>query len=83
MTCERTRTAWAIRWDYRDGRGPFLVGSTIHPCRTRLFETRREAREHIDQEFGYIRHRADLRGPPHNWRMPQVVRVIITIQEAP
>jgi len=41
----------------------------------RLFRTRREAREFIEQRYGYIRNRADLRAEPHGWRVPRAVKV--------
>lgn len=48
-----------------------------------LFKTRSECRAHIEQEFGYIRKRADLRGPPFNWRMPKAVRVTVRVSAPP
>ena len=41
----------------------------------RLFRTRRECRDFIEQEFGYIKTRPDLQTEPHGWRMPVAVRV--------
>lgn len=49
-------------------------------CQPWLFRTRREAREARDQEYGYIRHRPDLRAAPHRWRLPDVVRVKVSIR---
>jgi hypothetical protein len=40
-----------------------------------LFMTRSEARQWIDQKYGYIRSRKDLRTAPHWWRMPIPVKV--------
>jgi hypothetical protein len=44
-----------------------------------LFHTRREARLYIDEKFGYIRRRIDLRVEPHGWRMPRAVRVVVAL----
>jgi hypothetical protein len=40
-----------------------------------LFRTRKEAREWVEKNYGYIKHRKDLRGEPHGWRMPKPVKV--------
>ena len=47
-------------------------------CLPALFRTRREAREYINEKYGYIRTRKDLRAEPHFWRMPRAVRVSVT-----
>ena len=46
-----------------------------------LFLTRRDAKEHIEEHFGYIKNRPDLRAEPHGWKMPVAVKVILTISE--
>ena len=46
-----------------------------------LFRTRREALQYARESYGYVKTRKDLRGPPHNWRLPRAVRVIVTIEE--
>lgn len=46
-----------------------------------LFKTRREARYYIKREYGYIAKRKDLREDPHNWRMPKVVKITLTMEE--
>jgi hypothetical protein len=55
------------------------MGTPDHPSRTLLFFTKAAARAHIVERYGYIRHRTDLRRPPHNWRMPQAVKVDVQI----
>jgi hypothetical protein len=68
---------WAVQWRSKNK----LDGESRHFCwehaDVRLYRTRREARMFIDQEYGYIRHRPDLRAEPHGWRMPRAVRVIV------
>lgn len=44
-----------------------------------LFRTRREAQLFIAKEYGYLRHRPDLRAEPHGWRMPKAVKVEVTL----
>lgn len=51
-------------------------------CTPELFRTKREAKLWIDEWYGYVRTRADLRKPPHSWRMPRPVRVKVSIEEA-
>jgi hypothetical protein len=45
------------------------------------FKTRAAALAFINDRYGYIRDRADLRREPHGWRMPIPVRVRITVEE--
>jgi hypothetical protein len=47
-----------------------------------VFATRREAREFIKSEYGYIATRQDLRHEPHGWKMPVAVPVVISVAEA-
>jgi hypothetical protein len=72
------KAQWAIKW--RSTRRSFLMGD-VNTGFVRLFRTRREARAYAEQQFGYIRQRPDLRAEPHGWRMPQVVRVRVTVKE--
>lgn len=71
---------WAILW--RSKGGSHLVGTTSHPCRRVLFDTRQEARDYVRERFGYIASRPDLQGPPHFWKMPKPVKVTIAIEVA-
>jgi hypothetical protein len=66
---------WAAEWRSNGlytGKRRHLLHKNGLPA---LFCTRRECREWIKINFGYIKHRKDLRKAPHNWRMPQAVRV--------
>jgi hypothetical protein len=69
--------AWAGAWyskNKRDGeRRHFLYYNGV----IALFITRREAREFIDRQYGYIRTRRDLRIEPFGWRLPRAVKVTI------
>ena len=40
-----------------------------------LFNTRKEARKFIKENYSFIRTRKDLRKEPHGWRMPKPVKV--------
>jgi len=42
-----------------------------------MFRTRRECREYIEQRWGYIKTRKDLRAEPHGWRLPKPVKTKI------
>lgn len=63
---------WAIKWHV----GFMWNGATPH-----LFITRREAREYIEKDYGYIKTRPDLRNAPHYWRLPKAVKVEIMLKE--
>jgi hypothetical protein len=72
-------TLWAAKWrssNKLDGRRQHLIlwGWSEGVA---LFTTRAACREWIEQRYGYIRHRPDLRAEPHGWRIPQPVRVSI------
>lgn len=82
MTPE-TRLCWAILCrsvNRLDGDRSWLVGTTDNPTRRRLFETREAAREYIEERYGYLHARPDLRAEPHGCRMPRAVRVRVTIE---
>ncbi len=71
---------WAVQWrsdNTLDGRTRRLQGD-FHGL-SMLFHTRRECRAHIEQEYGYIRTRSDLRAEPHGWKMPVATRVLVTV----
>lgn len=69
----RTRTCWMPKWK----------GNALTPTQLRgpEFRTKIACAEYIRKEWGYIRSRKDLRGPPHFWRVPRAVRVRVTVQE--
>jgi hypothetical protein len=64
---------WGVRWR-NTGVSPaeHIMYENRLPV---LFRTRSEARAWIDQTFGYIRKRKDLRSYPFCWRIPQPIRV--------
>ena len=74
--------AWAVEW-YSVNR---LDGETRRlqwcpesgPGDYRLFRTRRACRAYIEERYGYIRNRPDLRAEPHGWHLPSAVRVTVT-----
>lgn len=76
-----TGSAWAGLWYSRNK----LDGVTRHLLYFNgviaLFSTRRKAKEFIEQKYGYIRTRKDLRNEPHGWRLPQPIRVSVTPNE--
>lgn len=78
-------TAWAILMrseNSLDGKREYLQGTPYHPCRIELFDTRREARDHIEKHYGYWRNRPDLKAEPHGWKTPRAVRVKIMVVPA-
>ena len=44
-----------------------------------MFVTRREAREWIKKNYGYVAQRPDLQGEPHGWKMPVPVKVRVVL----
>ena len=64
---------WAAEW--RDGKiKHFLYNAN---CLPELFRTRQSCREWIEEKYGYIKTRKDLREEPFGWRLPVAVKVSI------
>jgi len=63
---------WAGKW--RDRESEHILFENRLPM---LFRTRAEARVWIEQRYGYIRTRKDLRAAPHFWRIPTAIKVRI------
>ncbi len=61
-----------------DGKREHLMFENNLPA---LFVTRKQAREWITKNYGYIRTRPDLRAEPHGWKIPIPVRVKIEVIE--
>lgn len=71
---------WGIEWHSRNRLG----GETTHLMYSGLpliFKTRKQAREYIRKNWGYILCRQDLKSEPHGWRLPRPVRVKIVKEE--
>lgn len=75
-------TLWAPKWSQTnqlDGHREYLC--LWHQWRgihyPTVFTTRRECREFIEEHYGYIRTRPDLKREPHCWRVPTAVKVVI------
>ena len=74
-------TWWSVLWRAKNK----LDGVTEHlmwrcPGRPAVFRTRREAREYIASEYGYIKTRPDLQREPHGWRVPRAVKVQVVLR---
>ena len=71
--------AWAVECHSRnrlDGERRGLCWNPEQgPGEYRLFSTRRKCLAYINERYGYIRDRADLRREPHGWRLPRAMRV--------
>ena len=66
---------WAAQWHSKnklDGERTHILCEDYLP---KLFHRRKECREWIKSEYGYIANRPDLKTEPHGWRMPQAVKV--------
>jgi len=69
---------WAGLWrseNRLDGKREHLL---FKDCLPVLARTRQEMREWIELTYGYLRTRPDLKAEPHGWKMPKVIKVIIT-----
>ena len=86
--------AWGVKLRSQnnlDGKTEHLLGCAseavqtvrLSGYRTAAFKTRQQAREYIDNHYGYIKLRPDLRAEPHGWKMPIVVPINIIIEAKP
>jgi len=72
---------WGIKWisDCKlDGHTEYITGNTMG---WDVFRTRAEARAFREKRYGYLRNRPDLKAEPFGWKMPQVIKVILSITE--
>ena len=77
-----TKTRWAVKW-ISDNRLSGHIEHFLHtPEGWKVFRTRAEARAYRNEHYGYIKNRPDLRAEPHGWKMPRVVKVVLSIQES-
>ncbi len=77
---KRATIAWGIKWRQKnklDGVTEYIMGSgSILP---RCFRIREDARSFVAENYSYIAKRPDLKAEPHGWKIPQVVRMKITV----
>lgn len=77
-----TFSRWVPRWDQTnqlDGHTAYLE---LWDCgQLAVFRTRKACLEHIREAWGYVAKRSDLRKEPHCWRVPQAVKVTVTVVE--
>ena len=74
-----TRICYGAIWDQKnklDGETHHIINQNCLPV---LFVTKKEAKEFIKLNYGYIATRKDLRREPHGWKMPKVVRLKISV----
>jgi hypothetical protein len=70
-------TYWAAQWhsvNRLDGDRTHIIHVNLYPA---FFQTRQEARDFIETNFGYIRDRPDLQAEPHGWKMPKPILVVV------
>ena len=70
-------TLWAAKWrrtNKRDGIDEPLICENSTPV---LFRTRADTRQFIEEVYGYIKHRIDLRKEPFGWKKPIPVKVVV------
>lgn len=48
-----------------------------------VFHTRKETHAYIRQAFGYLKRQPNLRREPYGWRMPQPIKVRMTVERRP
>ena len=72
---------WAIQWRSENritGKSEFFTWERGVPV---LFRTRKQARKHIKQRYGYIATTPSLKVEPHGWKMPRPMRVEVKFEQ--
>lgn len=72
-------TRWGVLWrsdNQLDGPRENIMFEHLMP---KLFHTREQARGWVNEKYGYLRHRPDLRREPHGWKMPVPMRVNVVL----
>ena len=72
---------WGVLWRSKnriDGGREHLM---YRDCLPVLFQQRWEARNWIQENYGYLKTRKDLLSEPHGWKMPIPVKVKLIKQE--
>jgi len=86
----KEKTAWAIKCAYdnlSEGYQEHIECDWKRKEATRtglpwlIFRTRAEARAYREDRYGYLRDRPDLKLEPFGWKMPKVIKVIVSIKE--
>jgi hypothetical protein len=82
---------WAVKWvsdNELDGHREHLLGAAnivkpeeVGGYNIMVFGSRRHARAYIEENYGYVRTRPDLRREPHGWKMPRAVKVAVVVME--
>ena len=70
---------WGVMWrsyGRMAGRSRHLMYKNCDPV---MFQTRREAREWIKKNYGYVAESPDLQREPHGWKMPVPVKVRVVL----
>jgi len=73
---------WSILWQSDNKLNGKREGLVRRPGQSSpvLFQSRQNARNFINRQYGYIRGRPDLRAEPHGWKMPHAVKVVVDIR---
>jgi len=66
---------WGVLWRQKNK----LDGVQDRLLFGKVFRTRSKARCWIEENYGYIRNRPDLRAEPHGWRVPLAVKVKVEV----
>ena len=73
---------WAVLWrseNNRNGKSRYLIRRNRIPV---LFVTRQQARDWIEEHYGYIRNDPSLRVEPHGWQMPIPTKIRFTVEDS-
>ena len=70
---------WGALWWSRGGIDGDREHLMYEHCKPVMFRTRQQCRDWINEKYGYMKTRKDLRIYPHGWRLPKPVKLSITL----
>lgn len=68
---------WGALWRSQNNLDGITEYIICVDCKPILFRTRQECRKWINEKYGYIGNRSDLKREPHGWKIPKAVKVKI------
>ena len=66
------QVSWCVLWDSRHEQHLMFDGP-----KPLAFKTKKQCKKFIDEKWGYIKNRPDLKTAPYYWRLPKPVRIRI------
>ena len=71
---------WAVKWSSKNKLYGYQEHFMYDRCCPLLFTSRAAAKTYVNDVWGYLRNRPELRKEPHGWRMPKPIKVRVVLK---